>query len=159
MSQWHVTIDGKSYGPVSQEELLAWRSEGRFSANDMVWREGMAEWQPFSSITELGGGSVLGAPTPPIAKSSRRLAPHRGTTVLVLGILSFVVCVICGVCAWVMGNSDLREMDAGRMDPAGRSSTQAGKLCGMISVLLSCSVLAIYIIALLVFGAAALSLS
>lgn len=64
------------------------------------------------------------------------LTPHRGALILVLGILGIIVCVICGIIAWVMGNNDLREMDAGRMDPSGRGLTQAGKICGMISVIL-----------------------
>jgi len=61
--------------------------------------------------------------------------PHRGTLILVLGILGIVCCLICGIIAWVMGNGDLKEMDAGRMDSSGRGLTQAGKICGMISVI------------------------
>lgn len=68
-------------------------------------------------------------------------APHRGTTVLVLGILSLVlwigcgiVALILGIIAWVMGNSDLAEIRAGRMDPEGESATNAGRVCGIISV-------------------------
>ncbi len=62
--------------------------------------------------------------------------PHRGVVILVLGILGLVCCFILGIIAWVMGNGDLREMDAGRMDPSGRGLTQAGKICGIISVVL-----------------------
>jgi hypothetical protein len=36
-----------------------------------------------------------------------------------------------------MGNNDLREMTAGIMDPSGRGMTQAGKICGMIGVILA----------------------
>ena len=64
------------------------------------------------------------------------LAPHRGTLILILGILGIVCCFICGIIAWVMGNGDLREMAAGRMDPSGEGLTKAGKICGMISVML-----------------------
>ncbi|MDI1290640.1 MAG: DUF4190 domain-containing protein [bacterium] len=64
------------------------------------------------------------------------LKPHRGSTILVLGILSIVLCQILGIIAWVMGNADLREMDAGTMDPAGRESTNAGKVCGIIGTVL-----------------------
>lgn len=64
------------------------------------------------------------------------LRPHRGTLILVLGILGLVCCFICGIIAWVMGNNDLRDIDAGRMDPSGRGLTQAGKICGIISVAL-----------------------
>ena len=68
--------------------------------------------------------------------TSQPVKPHRGVVVLVLGILGLVCCFICGIIAWVMGNNDLREMAAGTMDSAGRGMTQAGKICGMISVIL-----------------------
>ena len=63
------------------------------------------------------------------------MRPHRGTLILVFGILGLVCCFIFGIIAWVMGNGDLREMDTGRMDPTGRGLTQAGKICGIISVI------------------------
>jgi hypothetical protein len=59
---------------------------------------------------------------------------HRGVLILVLGILGIVCCFICGIVAWVMGNNDLKEMAAGRMDPAGKGLTQAGKICGIIGI-------------------------
>lgn len=82
--------------------------------------------------------------------------PHRGTAVLVLGILGLVLCFILGIVAWVMGNTDLAEMDAGRMDPSGRSITQAGKICGMISVFLQIAVLVIWLLAALGAGLTAI---
>lgn len=79
-----------------------------------------------------------------------RLAAHRGATILVLGVLSWLLCpIVPGIMAWVMGNEDLREMDAGRMDPSGRGLTDAGRILGMINVLLSGAGLLFY---LLVFG-------
>ncbi len=65
------------------------------------------------------------------------LRPHRGVVILVLGILGIVCCFICGIVAWVLGNGDLREMDAGTMDPTGRGLTKAGKICGIVGVVLS----------------------
>lgn len=62
--------------------------------------------------------------------------PHRGVLILVLGILGLVCCFILGIIAWVMGNTDLQEMRAGRMDPSGEGLTQAGRICGIISVVL-----------------------
>lgn len=64
------------------------------------------------------------------------MKPHRGTTILVLGILSLVLCAPLGIAAWIMGNSDLKEMDAGVMDPSGRSTTSAGRICGIIGTIL-----------------------
>ena len=85
------------------------------------------------------------------------MKPHRGTLVLVLGILGLVVCAPVGIAAWVMGNGDLKLMDAGQMDSTGRSITNAGRICGIIaSVLLILGVLGgILIFGLGILGAAA----
>ena len=95
-------------------------------------------------------GTVEAGPVPP-----QQMAPHRGTLVLVLGILGIVCCFICGIVAWVFGNTDLREMDAGRMDPSGRGLTQAGKICGIIGVVLAILGIFYWIFMLLVVGAGA----
>jgi hypothetical protein len=71
------------------------------------------------------------------------MPPHRGSTVLTLGILGLVfslcplVGFIFGLIALIQGNSDLASMDSGRMDPEGRGQTTAGRTCGMIAVILS----------------------
>ena len=64
------------------------------------------------------------------------MKPHRGTLILVLGILGLVICSPLGIAAWLMGSSDLKQMDAGTMDPSGRGNTQAGKICGIIGTIL-----------------------
>jgi hypothetical protein len=64
------------------------------------------------------------------------MKPHRGTLVLVLGILGLVVCAPLAIAAWVMGSGDLKQMDAGTMDPAGRGTTNAGKICGIVGTIL-----------------------
>lgn len=72
--------------------------------------------------------------------------PHRGTLILVLGIVSIVssslsVCsygllgiigLVMGICVWVMGQKDLKKMRSNQMDPQGQGSTQAGWICGII---------------------------
>ena len=63
----------------------------------------------------------------------------QATTILVLGILSLVVCGVIGPFAWVMGNRALRDIDAsqGTYTPlGGRSSVNAGRICGMIATIL-----------------------
>ena len=64
------------------------------------------------------------------------MKPHRATLILVLGILGLVICAPLGIVVWILGNGDLKEMDAGTMDPSGRSTTNAGKICGMIATIL-----------------------
>jgi phage FluMu protein Com len=67
------------------------------------------------------------------APSRRSLNPHRGGMILAYGIIGFVICFPFGIAAWVMGNNDLREMGAGRMDPDGEGLTKAGKIIGIIA--------------------------
>jgi len=67
----------------------------------------------------------------------RDMAPHRAGTILTLGIISLLCLpIIFGPMAWIMGNNDLKEMEAGRMDPSGEGMTRAGKICGIISIAL-----------------------
>jgi hypothetical protein len=88
-------------------------------------------------------------------RRDRYLAPHRGSAVLTLGILSLVVCgPVLGPIAWVMGQGDLGEMRAGRMDREGEGLTSAGRICGMIGTILSISLIAIYFLFFVVFAAA-----
>jgi hypothetical protein len=65
------------------------------------------------------------------------MQPHRGTMILVFGILGLIVCFPFGIVAWVMGNTDLKAMDAGTMDPEGRGTTQAGKIIGIVTTILT----------------------
>ena len=76
------------------------------------------------------------APIGPQYSTQQMLSPHRGGIILALGILGILCCFICGIVAWVMGSNDLREMANGRMDPSGQGLTQAGKICGIVSVVL-----------------------
>ena len=68
----------------------------------------------------------------------RDYVPHRGTIILVLGILSLVTGFgfILGPIAWVMGNADMREIRAGRMDPEGEGTVNGGRICGIIGTIL-----------------------
>jgi hypothetical protein len=85
-------------------------------------------------------GEDLTAATPARA----RLDAHRGGLVLAFGILGWVVCFPFGIAAWIMGNHDLREMEAGRMDRAGEGLTRAGKILGIVQICLGAVMLAVY---------------
>lgn len=74
---------------------------------------------------------------------------HRGSSILVYGILGLVVCPLLGVAAWRMGTDDLHEMEFGQMDPSGRDMTNAGRICGMVGTGILIFQLAIVFVALL----------
>ena len=73
--------------------------------------------------------------------------PHRGGLLLALGLVGLLACPVVSPFAWVMGANDLRAMDERRMDPEGRSNTQAGKILGIVGTIL----LALQVMALLVY--------
>lgn len=83
-------------------------------------------------------------------RSSRMLAPHRGALVLTMGILGWAVCAVFAPVAWVMGNTDLKEIEAGRMDPEGEGMTKAGKIIGMVQCILFLCLLALFAIIMII---------
>jgi hypothetical protein len=76
----------------------------------------------------------------------------QGTTILVLGILSLVLCAPLGIAAWVMGKRALAEATA--MGATNTSTIKAGYVCGIIG---TCLMLLGLAIGVLVFVGAALS--
>lgn len=70
------------------------------------------------------------------AQHGHAMKPHRGTVILVLGILGLVFCVICGFVAFFMAKGDLAEMKAGVMDRTGEGMTTAGYWLGLVSIIL-----------------------
>jgi len=98
----------------------------------------LREWQGKMRCWTCGW--ISDAP-PPLRSPEKRTAseprsylkPHRGGTILALGILS-IFCLGCfsGLPAWFMGKHDLTEMDKGIMDSSGRGFTNTGKIIGQI---------------------------
>jgi len=73
--EWHVALEGAQKGPLTLAELKELASEGRLSASSLVWRKGMAEWQPVSQVTELGQIDIKCVP-PPIASQPPSTKPY-----------------------------------------------------------------------------------
>lgn len=87
-----------------------------------------AQGYPAQGYPAQGYGAAPQAPWGPAAS----YAHPRGTTVLVLGILSIVVAPVLGPFAWVMGRTALREVDAAPHATSNRSSLQVGMVLGII---------------------------
>jgi len=169
MAEWYAHIGQQQYGPVDEPTLQSWVGQGRLGPYDLIWSPSMTTWSqaavvfpnwfgqsppPLTSVMPTPGiPSAPGMPSGPPAG----MKPHRGTMILVFGIVGLfeigsLCClplVIFAILAWVMGNNDLREMRAGQMDPAGMSTTSAGRICGIIGVILAIIML---ILGVFVFG-------
>ena len=157
-SGWHPDPSGK-------HELRFWDGErwtDHVSSSGQQRRDPLPVADPFSSTpqTPQPGSPPPGsfspgpfAPGPNLLSgwgmSAARASEHpEGTTIMVLGILSLVICGLLGPFAWVKGNRAMAEMNS---QPhtiwTNRGQVRAGQICGIVS---SC---------LLMFGAAIMVLA
>jgi hypothetical protein len=58
---WYYLRGGAQLGPVSWEDLVKAARTGNLAPGDLVWTEGMAQWQPAASIP----GLIAQQPVPP----------------------------------------------------------------------------------------------
>lgn len=70
MSKWYVAVAGKSVGPMSANQLSSAIYAGEYPESSMVWCEGLADWQPATTIPELNNPNP--ATTPPLPVSGYR---------------------------------------------------------------------------------------
>ena len=68
--RWSLAIDGKTYGPYTDDGLKAMVQSGQVAASTQAWRPGSAGWAAIETYPELsgGGGSAMPPPPPPPAK-------------------------------------------------------------------------------------------
>jgi hypothetical protein len=72
--------------------------------------------------------------------------------ILTFGILSWFACPIFGILAWIFGAADMAEMKTGVMDPEGLSTTQAGKIVGMVNIIMWAAAVLLYCGIIIIFG-------
>jgi membrane protease subunit (stomatin/prohibitin family) len=66
--RWSLAIDGKTYGPYTDDGLKAMVQSGQVPASTQAWRPGASGWAPLDTYAELnlgGGGSAMPPPPPP----------------------------------------------------------------------------------------------
>src|SRR5262245_35668092 len=75
---WYVMMNNQQVGPVSPQQLRQMAQSGQLQPTDTVWKEGMANWMPASTIKGLpfGGGAIAPGPAPAAAPSGG-YAPAR----------------------------------------------------------------------------------
>ncbi|MFE9873262.1 SPFH domain-containing protein [Micromonospora sp. NPDC005686] len=63
-AQWYVGVGGQRQGPYDLGGLAEQANAGALGADTLVWRAGMAQWQPAGQVPELA--SVLASVPPPL---------------------------------------------------------------------------------------------
>ena len=61
---WWYEQDGRQAGPVTAAAIARLVVEGRLGPGHRVWRDGMATWEPLSSVAELAPALAAGRPPP-----------------------------------------------------------------------------------------------
>lgn len=52
-AEWHYAIGTDQHGPVTFGQLRGLIQNGSVGANDLVWKDGMADWEPILTVPEL----------------------------------------------------------------------------------------------------------
>lgn len=66
--RWSLAIDGKTYGPYTDDALKQMIDSGQVAASTQAWRPGSAGWAPLDSYSEFGAGASAMPPPPPPPK-------------------------------------------------------------------------------------------
>ncbi|MDB6066111.1 MAG: hypothetical protein JWR26_2319 [Pedosphaera sp.] len=65
MSTWRYAQNGQVCGPVDTSTLQTLLSNGTLAPDALVWKEGMANWEPANKIAELAASIPSVVPGPP----------------------------------------------------------------------------------------------
>ena len=63
--RWSLAIDGKTYGPYTDDALKAMIQGGQVAASTNAWRPGASGWAPLDTYSELSVSSGAMPPPPP----------------------------------------------------------------------------------------------
>jgi hypothetical protein len=86
---WYYVQAGNSVGPVSQTEFDLLVESGVIQPDTLVWQEGMAAWQPYSTVRAVAAPALIAA----AAGTAPTVAPSATPTTAGSGE---VVCAECG---------------------------------------------------------------
>lgn len=99
---WYYSKNGMQLGPVAEEELLAKSKSGEVSVNDLIWKEGMADWKPLGQVEEFMGSlpvsmsppssQVSSVPIPKLAPMNPNQVPGVIPNYLWQSIVATVLC-------------------------------------------------------------------
>jgi membrane protease subunit (stomatin/prohibitin family) len=64
-ARWSIAVDGKTYGPYTDDALRAMTASGQVTPDTQAWRPGCAGWAPVSTFAELGAATMPPPPPPP----------------------------------------------------------------------------------------------
>ena len=64
-ARWSLTVDGKTYGPYTDNALRAMVAAGQVLPSTLAWSPGAAGWAPLTSYPDFGESAGAAPPPPP----------------------------------------------------------------------------------------------
>lgn len=138
MNEWYYAEGNRQrQGPLPSENLVELYRSGRIALDTLVWREGLAQWQPLSAFAaELGlptataTGNDAGTPVPPpLPPSAPAAAPAAAVPPPRQGLSGCAMAAIIGVVVGVIGLGVLGILAAIAL-PAYQDYTLRAKVSG-----------------------------
>lgn len=86
-TEWFVGINGTQHGPLSSSQMRDMAAAGKIGPDDLVWRDGLAEWMPASQIQGLVFSgkqlpvSTVTTPSAPAASQSTKFCHACAATI------------------------------------------------------------------------------
>ena len=161
--QWYYSKNGTQLGPVEEVDLRSKLATGEVSPSDLIWREGMTDWQPVARVPEFGAvvayphsnptlpaaGAMPQSPYAPPGMQTyvpQPVIPGAGkaTASMVLGIVSLVISVCgcyslllvipCAILAIVFGGQVKALVEANQAPATELGKAKAGVIMGWIAI-------------------------
>ena len=135
-----IGADGRQYGPVADEQLRQWISEGRANAQTQTLGEGATIWRPLGAVPEFSGYFV--PPAPPTIRPpsySVRKTNSFAMAGFIFGILAILCCckLLFGTLGIVFSLIGLSQINQQPQFYEGRGIAIAGLVLSILSLLLA----------------------
>jgi uncharacterized RDD family membrane protein YckC len=91
---WYYANAGQQVGPISDADFDGLVRAGTVKSDTLVWREGMANWEPYAKVSAGATAGTAPATIPGPAGTEANVATAEPTTVA--GVAGGIVCSECG---------------------------------------------------------------
>ena len=88
--EWYYALNGQQHGPVNETEFQRLISTGVIRPDTLVWRNGLAEWQPCSQVRFTGAPAAAVAGGVVCAQCGGTFPPDQ--------VMSFGAASVCATC-------------------------------------------------------------
>ncbi len=149
MAQWFYTQSGgQQAGPVDEAQLKQMVAAGQLGPADMIWREGLANWQQVAATSEVAGampvnpfpgqpGQPMGyaAPAYPVGYAPNAVSYRKDAQNAMICSLVGLVClgIILGTIGLIQGLNAKKKMAAsGNFD--GQGMATAAIVVGIVDI-------------------------